>query len=93
VDLQLTNNGIGAATKIVISSIVPRTLAGAGTVTYTGQSPPYSLGGLQPGSAARVTLTFKVPPTVKKFSVSEAGTVQDSTGGTQEFAIAQVVFP
>jgi len=93
VDLQLTNNGIGAATKIVISSIVPRTLAGAGTVTYTGQSPPYSLGGLQPGSAARVTLTFKVPPTVKKFSVSEAGTVQDSTGGTQEFAIAKVVFP
>src|SRR5579871_4791899 len=94
-DLQIINNGTGAAQNIALNTVQPRTLAGVGTVAYdTSLSPalPLAVGGLTAGASAIVRLYFDAPATVQRFSVAENGTVQDVGGANLSFSFSQAVF-
>ncbi len=93
VTLQLTNSGVGGAQKVNISQIGFRTLIGTGNVTLSGLSLPDSLGSLAAGASITVTLTLNVPPTVKEFSMTEQGNLQDINANVYGFSIGQAVFP
>jgi hypothetical protein len=91
--LQLTNSGLGAAQNAVVNQITFRTLTGTGTVSLAGPVLPVSVGGMAAGGSIVVTLTLNVPATVKQFSLTESGTLQDLAGGTFSFAVGQNVIP
>jgi hypothetical protein len=91
--VQLTNAGTGDAENIQITQIPLRTLAGTGAVTMTVPSLPVPVGSLAAGASAEVTLTLNVPSTVRKFSITEDGAVQDASGTRFNYSIGQVVFP
>src|SRR5215469_3294304 len=79
-DVQITNNGTGAARNIVLQNLQLRTLTGSGAVTYDASlSPafPLSVGDLAAGGSAVIRLSFDAPATVLRFSVTENGTLQD----------------
>jgi hypothetical protein len=91
--LQLTNNGNGNAQNIKITSVSFRTLIGTGSVTLSSPAAPISVGGLVAGASTTKTLTLNAPATVKEYSITEAGTVQDAAGNTYSFSIAEAVIP
>jgi len=91
--LQLTNNGVGNAQNIKITSVSLRTLVGTGSVTLSSPATPISVGSLAAGASVTETLTLNAPATVKEFSITEAGTVQDLAGNTYSFSIAEAVIP
>jgi hypothetical protein len=91
--LQLTDNGDGSAQNINITSVSLRTLAGTGTVTLSSPSTPIGVGSLAAGASTTQTLTLNAPATVKEYSITEAGTVQDAAGNTYSFSIAEAVIP
>jgi hypothetical protein len=91
--LQLTNNGDGSAQNIKITSVSVRTLVGTGSVTLSSPATPISVGGLAAGASGTVTLTLNAPTTVKEYSITEQGTVQDAAGNTYSFSISQAVLP
>ena len=71
---------------------MPR-LSGTGTVALAAPSLPIAIGSLTAGGSAPVTLTLNVPTTVKQFSITESGTLQDVAAKTYSFSIAQTVIP
>ena len=91
--LQLTNTGFTAAQEVNINQVTVRTLSGIGTVTLGNPSVPLSVGSLAIGATAAVPVTFNVPATVTRFSIMEAGTIQDPAGNGYSFSIAQTVIP
>jgi hypothetical protein len=91
--IQLTNNGSVPAQNVVVGQLGLRTLGGTGTVTIASPSFPVPVGSLAAGASTTVNLTLTVPSTVTKFSISENGTLQDSSGSTYNFSIGQVVTP
>jgi hypothetical protein len=91
--LQLTNSGLGAAQKVQVNQVAIRTLAGTETVTLAGPTLPVSLGGLAAGGSTSVSLSLNVPATVKQFSLTESGTIQDLAGATFSFSVGQTVIP
>jgi uncharacterized repeat protein (TIGR01451 family) len=91
--LQVNNTGTGAAQNLTFSQITPRTLAGSGTVLFTGPSLPIALGNLGVGASEILSLTFNVPTSVTRFSLSEIGTVADTAGDTYSLTLAQAVVP
>jgi hypothetical protein len=91
--LQLTDNGVGNAQNINITSVSLRTLVGTGSVTLSSPGTPLSVGSLAAGASVTETLTLNAPATVKEYSITEAGTVQDLAGNTYSFSIAQAVIP
>jgi hypothetical protein len=91
--LQITNDGTGAADQVRINQIGLRTLSGTGTVTLTGPLLPVSAGNLSIGASTAVTLTLNVPATVKKFSLTEKGSLQNIAGSTFGFAGSEVIYP
>jgi hypothetical protein len=91
--LQLTNNGVGNAQNIKINSVSARTLSGTGSVTLSSPATPIIVGALAAGASVTETLTLNAPATVKEFSITEAGTVQDAAGNTYSFSIAQAIIP
>lgn len=95
-DLRFTNTGIGTARAITLGSIGLRTLAGSGNVSLnTALSPalPFVTPNIDVGSFFTVRLTFNVPPTVQRFSVSENGVVSDLSGVSYNYSHAQAVIP
>jgi len=92
-NLQLTNTGTSDAQNILINQLSFRTLGGTGTVTLASSALPISAGNISVGSSAPVTLTLNVPATVTRFSMTEGGTLQNATGTTYNFSIAQSVSP
>jgi len=91
--LQLTNSGLGDAQNINISQITFRTITGTGTVTLVGQAMPVTMGSLLAGGSTNLTLTLNVPATVRQFSITEQGTLQDLLGTRYSVSIAQTVIP
>jgi hypothetical protein len=91
--LQITDDGTGAAQQVWINAIRFETLDGTGTVTLVNPSLPVSVGNLAIGASADVTLTLDVPATVKKFSLTEKGTLQNLAGNAFNFAEAEVIYP
>jgi hypothetical protein len=96
IDLRLTNTGVGTARNLTLNAITPRVLTGTGTVTLnTALSPslPFVTPNVDVGSYITVRLTFNVPSTVKRFSVSETGNVTDINGVLYAYSQAQAVIP
>ena len=91
--LQLTNTGFTAAQTVNINQITLRTLSGTGTVTLTSPTLPLAAGPLAIGASTSVPLTFNVPATVTRFSMTEGGTIQDALGNGYSFSIAQTIIP
>ena len=91
--LTLTNVGFTAAQAVNINQITLRSLGGTGTVALASPTLPLAVGPLAIGALTTVPLTFNVPSTVTRFSVTEAGTVQDPSGNGYSFSIAQTVIP
>jgi hypothetical protein len=58
-----------------------------------GPSLPITVASLAAGGSTPVTLTLNVPSTVKQFSITETGTLQDVAAKTYSFSIAQVIIP
>lgn len=90
--LQITDDGTGAAQQVSINQIGLHTLSGTGTVTLTSPL-PVSVGNVAIGASTDVTLTLNVPATVKKFSLTEKGTLQNIAGYAFNFAEAEVIYP
>jgi hypothetical protein len=93
VTLQLTNTGVGDAQAVKVNQVTFRTLSGTGAVTLAGPSLPITVASLAAGGSTPVTLTLNVPSTVKQFSITETGTLQDVAAKTYSFSIAQVIIP
>jgi hypothetical protein len=96
VDVRLTNIGVGTAHDMTLSSLSLRTLSGSGTVTLNAAlSPalPFVTPNVDVGSFYTVRLTFNVPSTVKRFSVSENGSVSDLDGVIYAYSQAQSIIP
>jgi hypothetical protein len=96
VDVRLTNTGVGTAHDMTLSSLSMRTLSGSGTVTLNAAlSPalPFVTPNVDVGSFYTVRLTFNVPSTVKRFSVSENGSVSDLDGVIYAYSQAQSIIP
>jgi uncharacterized repeat protein (TIGR03803 family) len=91
--LVLTNTGTGEAKNIWINAVALRNLGSSGIITLTAPALPLPVGDLAVGASAAVPLSFTVPSTVTKFSITENGTVQDPSGSTLHYSIGQVVFP
>jgi len=91
--LHFTNNGVGNAQNIKITSVSLRTLVGTGSVTLSSPSTPISVGSLAAGASVTETFTLNAPATVKEYSITEAGTVQDLAGNTYSFSMAEAVIP
>ncbi len=92
-NLQLTNTGFAAAQSVDINQITLRALSGPGTVTLTSPTVPAAEGTLAIGASISVPMTFNVPNTVTRFSVTEGGTIQDAAGNGYSYSIAQTVIP
>jgi len=93
VNLQLTNTGSSDAQTVNIKTIALRTLSGSGTVTLTSPTLPVAEGPLALGASVSVPLTFNVPSTVTRFSVTESGSLAYGAGSSTNFSIAQTVIP
>ena len=91
--LTLTNTGTGAAQSFVLAHVVPHTLVGTVSVTYTNPVLPVPVVNLAPGASVTISLSLIVPEAVKKYSLLEEGTLQDSLGNHYSFSASQVVFP
>lgn len=93
ISLRLANNGVGNMPSASVNQIVFRTRAGSGSVKLINPAVPIRLVGLAAGAATTITLTAEVPSTVKQFSITEAGTLQDLKGSSYAFSIGQTFFP
>jgi hypothetical protein len=89
--LTLTNVGFTAAQAVNINQMTFRTLSGSGTVTLTSPAVPAAEGPLGIGASMNVPVTLNVPTTVTRFSMTERGTIQDSSGNTYNYSMAQTV--
>jgi len=86
VDLQVTNTGVGPASNLSINQITFRTLGGTGTVTQVSPALPIAVGALAPSASTTIRVFLNVPSTVTRFSMGEAGTVQDTNATTFNYA-------
>jgi hypothetical protein len=89
--VKLQNTGTGTATNIQVGQVVTKTLTGTGTVTVSSPLPSL-IPALAVGASANVSFVFNVPSTVRRFSVTESGTVQDMLTRTFSFSTSQLVF-
>lgn len=93
VDLKLTNTGTGHARNVVIKQLVPRTLYGSGTAVLTGPALPIAVGNLDVGASTITRLSFTVPATATRFSITENGSVQDALGTSFNYSVVQSIIP
>ncbi len=93
VTVQLTNSGVGNAPAVNVNQLSFRTLAGTGIVSSISPEAPIHLGSLPAGASTKAQITLNVPSTVKEFSITEQGNLQDVSGNTYAFSIGQIVFP
>jgi hypothetical protein len=92
-NLQLTNSGFTAAQSVSINQIILRALSGTGTVTLSSPTLPLAAGSLAIGASTTVPLSFNVPSTVTRFSLTESGTIKDASGNGYSYSIAQTIIP
>lgn len=78
VDLKISNTGSSLARNVTVTQILPRVLAGSGTVTMNATlSPPLPLvlGDISVNNSVTRRLYFNLPATVTRFSITENGTL------------------
>lgn len=95
-DLQVSNTGTGSARAVKITQVALRALAGSGTVTYNSAlsgALPLPLGSLDAGASVPVRIYLGLPASVTRFSITETGTLQDVTGASYSYSLAQSVIP
>jgi hypothetical protein len=92
-NLQLTNIGSSDALNTVLNKLAFRTLGGTGNVALLSPALPVTVGTIGVGNTITVPLTLTIPTTLMKFSVTEAGTIQDGAQNTYNFSIGQNVIP
>jgi len=68
-----------------------RTLGGSGSVTLASPSLPLSVGAIALNASTNISLTLNVPSTVTRFSLTENGSLQDTSGSTYNFSAAELV--
>jgi hypothetical protein len=98
--VMIENVGTGHAKNLNINSLAFKTLTGTGVVTYdaTRSGPlPMALGNLDAGPHGGAITLFSiylnVPATVRRFSISEAGTFVNVLGATGTFSATQAIIP
>ena len=90
VTLTLTNSGSEAANNVSLNSITTRILTGSGSMTESLPSLPASAGSLASGATTTVPIQMSVTLPVSRFSLIEAGTVQDASNNSFTFSISQL---
>jgi hypothetical protein len=70
-----------------------RTLSGSGSVSLVKPVIPTAEGPLAIDASIAVPVTLNVPTTVKRFSITEGGKVQDGALNSYSYSIAQTVIP
>jgi hypothetical protein len=91
VDVKLTDIGTGNAVSAALTQVTLRTLSGTGSVTVNSPALPLTIGNLAVGLSTTVKLFLHVPSTVKRFSITENGTVQDILNRPFNFSTSQQV--
>ena len=93
VELTLTNAGTGHARKVRLTRFTFVTLSGSGTVTYNAalsEALPLAVESMDAGAAAAPLRRYlKVPNTVKRFAIIEAGTWENVMGTRLTFNFAE----
>ena len=92
-NLQLMNQGPGPTGNVNIAGLTARTLTGSGNVSISSPTIPYLVGNLATGGVAIVPIVITVPSTVTRFTLTEIGTLQDSSGASANFSTSVVVQP
>ena len=95
VDLRLTNTGASRIRNLMVQQLALRTLLGSGAVTLNTLSPafPKVIGDVNIGTSTTLRLFLNVPPTVKRFSLTENGTAQNVAGTSFTYSVGQAVTP
>ena len=92
-NLNLTDIGTSDALNTLIKTLTFRTLGGTGSVTLVSPKLPITVGTVSVNNTITVPLNLNVPASVTKFSVTEGGTIQDSSHKTYSFSLGQNVVP
>ena len=92
-NLQFANIGPSDALNTLVKTLTFRTLAGTGSVTLASPQLPLTFGTISVDNTITIPVTLNVPATVKKFSMTEGGTMQDGSGKTYSFSLGQNVVP
>jgi hypothetical protein len=92
-NLQFTNTGNSDALNALVNKLTFRTLGGTGSVTLAGPDFPLIVGTVSVDNTITIPLTLNVPATVTRFSMTDSGTMQDSSHKTYGFSIGQNVVP
>jgi hypothetical protein len=92
VNVTFTDTGTGNAVNAALNQITLKTLVGSGTVTLNTPSLPIAIGNLAVGASSTVKLFLNVPSTVKRFTITETGTVQDILNRPFTYSTSQTVF-
>lgn len=92
VDVALTDTGTGIAVNTTVDQITLKTVIGSGSVTLNSPALPITIGNLAVGASSTVKLFLNVPSTVKRFTITETGTVQDAFNRPFNYSTSQTVF-
>jgi hypothetical protein len=92
VDVQLSDTGAGNAVATALSQIALKTLTGAGSVTLISPTLPITIGNIAKGASTTVKLFLNIPSTVKRFTITETGGVQDTLGRSYNYSTSQSLF-
>jgi hypothetical protein len=91
--LELVNAGTTVAHGVSLNVLVPKTLAGAGTISMIGPGLPMILGDIQPGASSVLSVILSVPDTIKKLSLTEDASFIDDSSNINAVSLSQVVIP
>lgn len=93
VDVNITNTGTGPARGVTFTSVDRKVLAGNGVVTLRSSLAELSaaIGDLPPSATKTVRINLIVPPSITRFSITEAGSMKDAGGISYTFSLNQEV--
>ncbi|MGA7410000.1 MAG: hypothetical protein WBW33_05905, partial [Bryobacteraceae bacterium] len=92
VDIKLTDTGTGNAVATAINQITFKTMTGSGTVSLVTTAPPIAVGNIAKGASSTVKLFLNIPATVKRFTITETGSVQDTLTRSYNYSTSQTLF-
>jgi hypothetical protein len=92
VDVQLKDTGPGNAVATTLTQVTLKTLVGSGSVTLNSPTLPVTIGNIAVGASSPVPLFLNIPSTVKRFTITENGSVQDTLNRSYSYSTSQTVF-
>ena len=96
IDYQVSNWGTGHARNVNLTNLAFKTLMGSGTVTYDAvrSGPlPRAFGHMDVSAFQILRIYLNVPSTVKRFSITESGSLLNVLGSNAKFSAMQAVIP